>query len=64
MSEIKGPSRRGMPVVRWKDRVKKYMYERGADRKGGLEQARRECMDRARWRLFCGNPLGVCSQKG
>ena len=26
-------SRRGRPVVRWKDRVKEYMHERG----GGIE---------------------------
>ncbi len=26
---------------------------------GGLEQARRECLDREWWRLFCcGHPLG------
>ena len=28
-SEIEGPSRRGRPLVRWKDRVKEYMCERG-----------------------------------
>ena len=26
---------------------------RVADRLGGLEQAKRECVDRERWRLFC-----------
>ena len=31
MSEIVGPRRRGRLVVRWKDRVKEYMHERGAD---------------------------------
>ena len=33
--------------MRWKDRVKEYMHERGADVGGGLQQARRE-----RWILF------------
>ena len=28
VSEIEGPSRRGKPFVRWKDRVKKYLCER------------------------------------
>ena len=32
MSEIEGPKRCGRPVVRWKDRVKKYLHERDADR--------------------------------
>ena len=36
-----------------KDKVKEYMHERVADRGGGLEQARRECVDKKRWRLFC-----------
>ena len=36
VSEIEGPRRRGVPVVRWKDRVKEeYMHERVADRGGG-----------------------------
>ena len=55
VSEIEGPSRRGRPVVRWKDLVKEYMHEIGT----GLEQARMECLDRDRWRLYyCGHPLG------
>ena len=33
VSEIEG-SRRGRPVVRWKDRVKEYMHEKVADRGG------------------------------
>lgn len=28
--------RRGRPVVRWKDRMKEYMHERGGDRGGGI----------------------------
>ena len=34
VNEIEGP-RRDRPVVRWKDRVKEYMHERGVDRVGG-----------------------------
>ncbi len=60
MSESVGPSSRGRPPGRWKDRVKEYMCERGATRGGGgLDQARRECLDRERWRFFCrGHTLG------
>ncbi len=59
VSEIVGPNSRGRPPVRWRDRVKEYMCERGATRGGGLDEARRECLDRERWRLFClGQPLG------
>ena len=39
--------------------MKEYMHKRGADREGGFEQARRECLDKEKWRLFCpGHPLG------
>ncbi len=52
-------SSRGRPAGRWRDRVKEYMCERGAARGGRLDQARRECLDRERWRLFCrGHTLG------
>ncbi len=34
---------------RWEDRVKEYVSERGV-RGNGLEWARKECMDRERWR--------------
>ncbi len=34
------------------DRVKEYMSERGV-RGNGLEWARKECMDRERWRSVC-----------
>ncbi len=37
------------------------MCERGATRGGGLDQARKECLDRERWRLFC---LGEMFLKG
>ncbi len=51
MSESVGPRSRGRPLVRWRDRVKEYMCERGATR-GGLDQVRRECLNRKRWRLL------------
>ena len=40
-----GPRRRERPAVKW-NRVKKYMHERVADRWGGTELARKECLDR------------------
>ncbi len=59
MSESMGHNSRGRPPGRWRDRVKEYLCERGATRRGGLDQAKRECLDRERWRLFCrGHPLG------
>ncbi len=40
------------------DGVKEYVSERGV-RENGLEWARREGMDRERWRTVChGHPLG------
>ena len=48
-SKSVGPNSRGRPPGRWRDRVKEYMCERG----GGLDQARRECLDRERRRLSC-----------
>ncbi len=48
MSESEGPNSRGRPLGRWRDRVKEYMYERGATGGGELDQARRECLDRER----------------
>ncbi len=57
MSSVEGTNRRGRPLVRWKDRVKEYVSERGV-RGNGLEWARRECMDRERLRsVCCGHPL-------
>ncbi len=47
VSESVGPSSRGRPPGRWRDRVKEYMRERGT---GGVDQAGRECLDRERWR--------------
>ncbi len=63
LSSAEGPSRMGRPLGRWEVRVKEYLGERGV-RGNGLEWARRECMDRERWRSFCsGHPLGECSWK-
>ncbi len=52
LSSVEGPKRRGRPVGRWEDRVKEYVSERG-ERRNGLGWARRECMDRERWRSVC-----------
>ncbi len=52
MSESVGPNSRGRPLGRWRDIVKGYMCERGASRGRGLNQTRRECFNRERWRLF------------
>ncbi len=58
LSSVKGTNRRRRPLGRWKDRVREYMSEMGV-RGNGLEWARRECMDRERWRPVCyGHPLG------
>ncbi len=57
LSNVEGTNRTGRPLGRWEDRVKEYVSERGA-RGNGLEWARRECMDRERWRsICCGQPL-------
>ncbi len=57
LNSVEGPNGRVQPLGRWKDRVKEYMCEKGV-RGNGLEWARRECMDRERWRSFCrGHPL-------
>ena len=37
MIEIEVPSRRGRPLGRWKDKVKKYMHERRLIQREGLE---------------------------
>ena len=57
-SSIEGVGVRGRPPVKWEDRVQEYVRERGVNGMRGLEQARKECKDRNRWRLFCrGHPL-------
>ncbi len=40
-SRVEGPNRRGRPLGRWEDSVKKYVSERGV-RGNGLVWARRE----------------------
>ncbi len=58
-SKLEGPNRRGSPLGRWKDGVEEYLGERGINGRV-LKQARRECWDRERWRLFCrGHPEGM-----
>ncbi len=59
MSEIEGGNVRGRPPLKWRDRVQEYVRERAEGSLRNLEQARRECQDRERWKLFCrGHPLG------
>ncbi len=58
MSEIEGGNVRGRSPVKWRDRVQEYVRERGERSLRNLEEARRECQDRERWKLFCrGHPL-------
>ncbi len=58
LRSVEGPKRRGRPLGRWEDKGKECMSERGV-RGNGLEWARRECMDRERWRTVCrSHPLG------
>ncbi len=58
MSGIEGGNVRGRPPVKWRDRVQKYVREGGEEYLRNLEQVRRECQDRERWKLFChGHPL-------
>ncbi len=52
-SSVEGHNRRGRPLGRWADKVKEYMSDRGVRGKG-LEWARRECMERERWRSLWG----------
>ncbi len=58
---VEGMSRRGRLLGRWEDRVKDYVSETGG-RGNRLECARRECMDREKWRSVCrGHPPGDAS---
>ncbi len=52
LSSVEGTNRRGRPLGRWEDRVKEYVSEREV-RRNGLEWARRESMNRERWRSVC-----------
>ncbi len=57
-SSAEGPNRKGRPLGRWEDMVQEYVSERGV-RGNGLEWARRECMDRERWRFVSSDhPFG------
>ncbi len=58
VSEIERGNVRGRPSVKWRDRVQKYVRERGEGSLRNLQQAREECRDRERWKLFFhGHPL-------
>ncbi len=58
VSEIEGGNVRGRAPVKWRDWVQEYVRERGEGSLRNHEQARGECRDRERWKLFCrGDPL-------
>ncbi len=60
LSSDEGLDRREKTLGRWEDKVKEHVSERGV-RGNRLERARRECMDRERWRSVClGHPFGEC----
>ncbi len=62
-SSVEVPNKRGRSLEGWKDKVKEYVSERGV-RGNGLEWAKRECMNRGRWRsVCCGHPLGERFQR-
>ncbi len=63
LSSVEGTNRNERPLVKWEDRVREYVNERGV-RGNALDSARRECMDRERWRSICrGHPLGGSSRR-
>ncbi len=51
--ESDGCNGRGKPIGRCKGRVEEYLGEGDVNRRGILEQVRRECWDMERWRIFC-----------
>ncbi len=55
------PNSRERPLGRKKDRVKDFIYERGATREGRPDEARREYLARERWTLFCHGYFRECS---
>ncbi len=58
LSSTEDPNRRGKPLGGLEDKVKDYVSERRV-KGNGLEWARRECMNRERWRpVCCGHPIG------
>ncbi len=60
MSEIGGGNIRGLPPVKWRDRVQEYVRERGEGSLRNLEQARRVCQDRERWKRERGREKKSC----
>ncbi len=57
---VRGGPGKGLNERWWdeRDRVQEYVRERGGGSLRNLEQARRECQDIERWKLFCrGHPL-------
>ncbi len=50
VSGMEGGNVTGRPPVKWRDRVQEYVRERGGGSLRKLEQARRECQDRERWK--------------
>ncbi len=63
LNSTEGPNRRGRLLGRWEDTMKDYVGEREV-RGNGLEWARRECVDRERWRFICrDHPLGKRFQR-
>ncbi len=64
LSSVEGTNSRRRPLGRWGDRVKESVSERGV-MGNGLECARRECMNRERWRsVFHGHPPWVTLLEG
>ncbi len=58
VSKSVGPNSRGRPLGRWKNRVKSTCVREVLPEGGRLDQARRECLDSKRQRLFCcGHPF-------
>ncbi len=55
LNSVEGTNRRGKPLVRWENRVREYVNERGM-RGNALDWARRECMDRERWKSISPYP--------
>ncbi len=56
--EIEGGNVRGRPPVKRRDRVQEYVRERCERSLRNVDHARRECLDRERWKHFCrGHPL-------
>ncbi len=63
VSEIEGANAKGRPPVKWRDRVQEYIRERGERYLRNFEQARRECLDRESWNLFCRVRLQVGARR-